>query len=584
MNTIRFEFICSRPVPLYSHLCNHYLSYSDLDVFIGHELNNNHYCYFLETVGEQAPLEKLADAIANDFLISVWLTDSNIRLIDNITASKKLIKTGELHQEYCHQCTPQFGDNQSANFGELNLTCDFCHGEQQISPEYIGFTKTDITSLCDDLLTQGSVTIPGVNPICLSVNPITKSVRPRLLICNPNTLNAQFYLSDHQVLALSSIEKPSITTRAIKSHPKLNAPLYDLCFASNRLLIIISEYLRQRGVDWLFFHAQYQDKPLAFINDHWAEVCSYQTPTITFNSNAKALHDQALIINEQGHYLASNHKQTFKLETTDSLTNLPLLELTAQEYALCALYSINIEHKLNNHCALVYFSEQHGGQIQTIAAKGETELFFALPSLPPTGYDIYHQLEQSPQKQVLEKFKQQFPEDYLNLLNLKLPENNDNLTSLWAVAAVLLGLESQSLTPRDLSDALIASAMSHRGHNAPRIDYPLTKGEAYRSLNWCKTLGTVMSFRLADDSDKAKIAFGMQDSLADYLTNWIEHLDQNIGIKSVNIAGNEWSNPVLSQRFCLRVGKNFTIYSNQQLAIDSNNYAMGALLLKKRRK
>lgn len=125
--------------------------------------------------------------------------------------------------------------------------------------------------------------------------------------------------------------------------------------------------------------------------------------------------------------------------------------------------------------------------------------------------------------------------------------------------------------------------MAHRGSNSPRIDYPLTKGEAHRSLNWCKTLGSLISFRLADDRDSHKLAFGMQDSLADFLANWIEHLDLNIGVNSVILAGSEFANEVLTQRLSLRLGKNFPLKINHRLDLDGNNLAVGGLYLKKRR-
>lgn len=588
MKTIKFEFTCSRQVPLYAHLCNQYLNYNTLNINISYQQG----CYAIEADGEQADLESLADAIADDFLISVWLTDSRIALVDKAIGSKKQLQNAAIEQEFCQRCAPLFGDNQSAQFGDLALACDCCHGEQRINPNYRGLTAEDIQAICSDLMANGEVTLAGNLPIKLylkepSVKTNDINYRPRLLICNPNTLNAQFHLCDRQVLALSSIEKPLITTRPISDHPKLNAPLYDLCFAYNRLLVVITERLRQQGIDWLFICDEQKSTPLAFIDGAWAEIDQIGPVSTSLTAAIKALHDEALVESNGTHYLANNKKELFtvkQLTGQHDLSQSTQLELTNTEYGLCALHSINLEHGINKHCAILYFSQYHGGQIQSIGAKGETELFFALPELPQSGYEIYHQLEQSPQKQVLEKFKQRYPDDYLRLLDLKLDTPSDNLTSLWAIGAVILGLPSRSMLVADLSDALIASAMAHRGANSPRIDYPLTRGHAYRSLNWCKTLGTLMSFRLADDRDNAKLAFGMHDSLADYLANWIEHLDLNLSIKTVAIAGSEWSNPVLSQRVALRVGKNFALKCNQQLEIDGNNYAVGALMLKKRRK
>lgn len=589
MKTIKFEFTCSRQVPLYAHLCNQYLNYHGLNINIGYQQG----CYFIEAEGEQAQLESLADVIAADFLISVWLTDSRIALIDQPSGNKQRLQEAAIEQEFCQQCVPLFGDNQADQFGDLTLICNCCHGEQRINPDFHGLTREDIDAICKDLMTYGMITLAGDNPIKLSLKPVElkpldNTSRPRLLVCNPNTLNAQFHLSDRQILALSSIEKPLITTRPISQHPKLDAPLYDLCFAYNRLLVIIAERLRQQGVDWLFIIDEQKSTPLAFIDGAWAEVAKSTNASTTLIRRDHALHDEARLETAEYDYIATHKQQNFSVEQVAHKSGLkhktPPIELSDEEYGLCALHSINLEHGQGKHSAILYFSQQHGGQIQTLDAKGLAELFFALPELPQSGYEIYHQLEQSPQKQILAKFKQSYPDDYLRLLDLKLDQPSHNLTSLWAIGAVVLGLPSRSMSVMDLSDALIASAMSHRGANSPRIDYPLTRGHAYRSLNWCKTLGTLMSFRLADDRDMAKLAFGMHDSLADYLANWIEHLDLNIGIKTVGLAGSEWSNSLLTQRVVLRVGKNFNLKYNQQLEIDGNNYAIGALMLKKRRK
>ncbi|MCG9739028.1 NiFe hydrogenase [Shewanella insulae] len=584
MKTIKFEFTCSRQVPLYAHLCNEYLNYANLNIHVGHQDG----AYFIEAEGKQSELETLADAIAQDFLISVWLTDSRIALVDAPTGSKKPLATQPLTQEFCQQCAPQFGDNQAPEFGQLDLSCDCCHGEQRIQQAYHGLTAGDIRAMYQALMIQGELKLAG--GIHLSLNPISSPQRPRLLVCNPNTLNAQFHLSDPQVLALSSIEKPLICVRPIKDHPKLSEPLYDLCFAYNRLLVILAEHLRQHGIDWVYLNDPAQSEALAYIDGQWAEIRTKAPNALRIDSPKRALHDAVLLAGKDTYYYASHSdkqgghyllEQGSEVEARSS--ELSPANLTHEELAQCALHSVNLEHGLSKNSAIIYLSRDHGGQIYTLDGKCEAERFFALPELPENGYEIYHQLEQSPQRKVLEKFKQRYPEDYLRLLDLKLPAKRHSLSALWAVGAVILGLKTRSLSVSDLNDALMAAAMAHRGSNSPRIDYPLTRGEAYRSLNWCKTLGSLISFRLADDRDSQKLAFGMHDSFADYLANWIEHLDLNLGVKSVALAGSEWANPVLCQRVALRVGKNFPLKHNQQLEIDGNNHAIGALLLKKRR-
>ena len=242
MKNIRFDFTCSRQVPLYAHLCNQYLNYDALNISIGCDNHNDFgpQTYFIEAQGEQAPLEQLADAIAADFLMSVWLVDSGIKVIDEPQGQRTLLETHDPQMDksvaaFCQQCYPLFGDNQAAQFGAIDLTCSCCHGETRLTPAQKALTLTDLKAMAEQLITQGSLAL-SCEGIALSLEPFARDAsRPQLLICNPNTLNAHFCLKDHQVVALSSIEKPLICARPIQDHQKLFAPLYDICFGYSRV-------------------------------------------------------------------------------------------------------------------------------------------------------------------------------------------------------------------------------------------------------------------------------------------------------------------------------------------------------------
>ncbi|QFU22565.1 NiFe hydrogenase [Shewanella eurypsychrophilus] len=574
MKMIKFEFTCSRPVALYAHLCNQYLNHSELDITVGCIKN----CYFIEAQGQIQQLEDLADAIAHDFLISVWLVDSQIILIESRLGNYQLLDNAEVRQEFCQQCFPQFGDNQSVKFGEISIPCHCCHGSTRLHDHHQQLKLTDLQLMAQQLLQSGTCDFRGKDTLSLSLNSFSNVKRPKLLICNPNTLNAQFHLKDHQVLALSSIEKPMITLRPINGHPRLTSPLYDVCFAHNRALVVICEILRQKGIDWIYFNSETDKKPMAWIQSAWSDISSIpreESAISSLDDHPEPLHDNASF----NQFSVRSEKGQIYCEPYNNEDN----STSKGNAGFCALHAGNLEYKQSKNSAVIYFSEQQTGQIITQDRKQATELFFSLPSLPATGYDIYYQLEQSPQQQVVEKFKTKYPDDYLTLLDLNFSPPTDNLQSLWAIAAVILGLKSDSTSKQCLSDALISSAMQHQGSNAPRIDFPLTKGEAHRSLNWCKTIGSLISYRLADDNNTQKLAFGLQDSLADFIANWIEHLDLNLSVKSVIFAGSEFANEVLSQRLALRLGRNFPLTVNRQLDIDGNNLAIGALYLKQRR-
>ncbi|MCT8857456.1 NiFe hydrogenase [Shewanella xiamenensis] len=606
MKNIRFDFTCSRQVPLYAHLCNEYLNYDALNISIGCDNHNDFgpQTYFIEAQGEQAPLEQLADAIAADFLMSVWLVDSGIKVIDEPQGQRTFLETQEPQMDksvaaFCQQCYPLFGDNQAAQFGAIDLTCSCCHGETRLTPAQKALTLTDLKAMAEQLITQGSLAL-SCEGIELSLEPFARDAsRPQLLICNPNTLNAHFCLKDHQVVALSSIEKPLICARPIQDHQKLFAPLYDICFGYSRVVAVLSEILRQKGIDWVYLQGQHHRPKLAWVDGAWAQL-SHQdgdnANNISKHFNApEPLREEIRFLGFtaqwQAHKKTRSHQGTLSVQVLSSVEKETNYEGDQEDHTItdAALFAALLNGKFTSHkqaknAAVIYLSHDHPSQIVTCDNKGDTSLFFALPELPDNGYDIFHRLDSSPQKAVAQKFKSLFPEDYLKLLSLKLHGRRDNLQSLWAIAAILIGLNPQEETQSQdyLSDALMAAAMRYQGANAPRIDYPLTKGEAHRSLSWCKTLGTLLSFRVAGHSDPSQLAFAMQDSLADYLANWLEHIDLNIGVQTIALAGNELANETLCKRMSLRLGKNFPLLVNRSLDLEGDNLAVGALYVKQR--
>ncbi|GGQ07298.1 NiFe hydrogenase [Shewanella litoralis] len=644
MHNIRFDFVCQRPVPLYAHLCNDYLQRTELAISIGmeHRQDSGGICYFIEACAQQAELETLADDIASDFLLSVWLQKTEIKRIEAKTGQTKPFDVKQ-HQGlplyFCQHCQPQFGDNQHPHFGDINLACDHCKGHYKLSRELKSLTHLDIAAMANNLLNEKTLALPMLG-ISLALSPSNQQAqyqRPRILVCNPNSLNSQFCVSDSQVLALSSIEKPLLRVRPCSDHPSLHAPLYEIQFAENRLLVILTEMLRQKGVHWLYVNQDAVDNTkmdlplrLASIGHYWLPITHLTDGNIPLPNNLTCLHDE-------NHYKTSQHK--FLVKSTKHLlewhvVTIPKLSQAKLSLAkealtkpthtlmepahhntlehaidkgepgkdisnsLCALSAGLLRHNINEHhtkaqfvknAAILYFNKHHPSQIVTVDGHSEPELFFELPMLPGSGYEVCHSLSDSPQKNVLDKFKQLHPREYNQLLDLQLLPSEGALSQLMAVAALIIGAvpsqdkHSQQMCVSELADKFTALAMSYQGNNAPRIDFPLTKGMAHRSLNWCKTLGSLMSFKLAGDNNLAKLAFAFHDSFADYLSHWIEHVDQNIGIKQLVVAGNEFANPVLAERVQLRIGKNFPLVVNPLLDLDGVNIAIGGLYLKQRR-
>ncbi|QIR15397.1 NiFe hydrogenase [Shewanella aestuarii] len=599
---IQFEFICSQPVALYGHLCHQYVDRKAIDIRAAQftdEQHNTH--YLLEAFAEQAQLEQLAEEIAEDFLLSVWLIDTRIQRVEHKQypqSSLSLTKpTPYAPLPYCQHCQPLFGDNQSQQFANINLACSHCHGETKLSVAQKSLSEQDIFAFADLLLNNSTLHLPDDNMTLSLALPLSAKDRPSIIVCNPNDLNGYFHLSDHQVLALSSIEKPCITLMTNdtgKAHFK--TALVDVQFASNRLLVILTEKLRQRGINWLYSHSnppgEHHGNPplkLARLAEQW--IAKQQVKAGQCEVLFNPLHDEAISQIANINYCATSIDKQVSWSAIHTEHKQVLPESHAAQCALLAgLQTMSPPNpcKKAKHAAILFFSYYQASQILALDKEGNAELFFEMANIPNSGYEICHQLSQSRESGLLDKFKQMYPDSYNALLDIELTSHTKSLTSLMAVAAAIIGCRvyhdaPESIT-QQLADSFIADAMGFNGANAPRIDFPLTKGEAYRSLNWCKTLGTLMSFRIAGETDTSKLAFAFHDSLADYLSNWIEHLDKNIGIKHLVLAGSEFDNPVLAKRIQMRVGKNTPLVINKQLDLEGANLAVGGIFLRQRRR
>ncbi|MEC6814754.1 hypothetical protein VXS05_06745 [Photobacterium toruni] len=580
MKLIQFSFTCSRPVPFYAQLCNDYLANQQVEITIAYDKNR----YLIEAVGTQPQLEALADQISKDFLLSIWLIDSSIKEIRHREGRIVPLITTAHNLPFCSYCEPTLGDNQSELFGEVDITCSHCHGENLVDPS---ITREKIQQWAETVMNTGHVSfsLPLANnqqhDFHLSRGPIAAAhqQRQQVIICNPNNVPMHFIVPSLHVLALSSLEKPRVAVRAKRHHAQLDQPMYDLCFSYNRVLTILTEILRVRGIDYLHIETNHQQPLIARINKGWSQICS--DPVINPLAPFKAvepLHDQACINGLNAYW----SKRRIHFDYQPNHTN----DAPAHTLPICALHGGMLESGVGRHSAVIYFGRYAAGEIVSQDRFTRTDTFLTMPTLPQSGSEIIAILAAGEQAEVLAKFKYQIPVSYNALNKLVLNECNNQLSGLFALVAAILGLsQSGHDSVQFLNDALIAKSLQNADNQGHRVDFPLDMVDNKRTIDWAKMLGSLMSFCLVvDEVNYDKLAFGVMDSLADYIANWIERMDETTGIKAVTLAGSDFANEVLADRICLRVGKNFPIVTNRKLELDGSNLSAGALFLKMRRR
>ncbi|QBF82685.1 hypothetical protein EXU30_08280 [Shewanella maritima] len=461
---IQFEFICSQAVPLYDHLCQQYQQHPNVEIHTAKIIDEKFNCrYVLEADGALADLEQLADDIAADFLLSVWLLDTKItrlehpQLAANNTSQQKASEQQANHQfaplNFCQHCQPQFADNQHSQFGNIDLACEHCGGETKLSVTERALTTQDIFAFADLLLDKQTLHLPDDNMTLSIAQPGNVMERPAIIVCNPNALNGYFNVTEQQVLALSSIEKPCLKLHTNESGMRcIKAPLVDVQFADSRLMAILCERLRQKGINWLYSHSnqpgEHHGNPplkLAWINQRW--VAKQQVAAGQCISQFPALHDEAQsLISNLAYTATSKGSSKFIRWQAMHTQNQEVLPKThaAQCAMLAGLQAQTPPPKCKKpkNAAVLFFSRYQASQIVSLDGQGQTELFFELAAMPSSGYEICHLLSQSREKALLDKFKQAYPSATPHCLILSSLPIRNHLPALWRLRLRSLAAKS----------------------------------------------------------------------------------------------------------------------------------------------
>ncbi|PMG78104.1 hypothetical protein BCU84_08560 [Shewanella sp. 10N.286.51.B7] len=531
---------------------------------------------------------------------------------------------------------------------EIAVPCPHCLGERNLKQYEIGFNHQDISNLVNRILQGEEVWIDQQeNSLSLSLNPIitnqTTELHPNLLelsslqqvlITHPAVISSSFIIKQHQSLALSSFEKPFLKLAPNKKsnidrtelNQDLNESYYNVTFADSRLLIRVAALLKRQKIDWLYIKKPQNNLSVSWVNNVWVQN---QTTT---NLNFKApmpKHDDNRYLQGNLTYNVSWQKNTLKCIVTESNETLAssLIQhkpLQGIDAATCALHagllntgcvtSINSSLEASSSLkklACIYLSNSQSSSVITQNQQGEISSFLQMPTLPQSGQQLIEELVASDKNTIFNKYCLAYPEVFKLLADFTLTSGTqaDSLQSFMAYAALIVLPDEEvrkngpsspfSNAPvanapvcnaQELADIFHALAQSYHGNNAPRVDFPLCAINSEdnnalhkRSINWRKTLASLMSFKLAG-ANPAILAFGFFDSLTDYLSNWIDHLEQEQGIDAVVLAGNDFSYEVMANRLCIRLGKNYPLVVNRQLDLEGANIAVGGLYLAKRRR
>ncbi|MBY5992405.1 hypothetical protein [Ferrimonas balearica] len=533
---LRFEFHTARPVPLYGRLCNQFLLHPQVQA-IGQDERG----YFIEAEGEQAPLSALADLIGRTFPLSCWLTHSAIQPIEQFSGDAVDLKGPAPALPYCQHCleTPR-------------SLCPHCGAVPAVAETPL---EPRLSELETALMQHGEVAYTVAdNRITLCRLDRLTAEDDGLLFSAPEALNDALQISEQGIKQLGSIEKPRLLLMPRAEFAKRHAlprARYFVQQSADRLTLALANRLTQRGLTAVGIRQERPPLCLTQFGDTPVPLALGHAPT-------------PIATHEPGRHRASLLGLTahwddgrVRYQSGDSQA-----EPDPDWAAACALEGVRQQDRVPKRSAVLYLSRRHRSGLLYQDNEGEYQWLVRLPDASEAPLAPKAMLEAigngGTGERLLARYREVDPAHLDALAALPQTPLAGSFHSLLALAAWFSG-QSSATDPAKAGEAFLCQALRFGGQAAPRIDYAVERVDGTLVVQWQRALQACLSYRLADPEQKAGVAFGVIDSFCDFVCNWVEQLDMNIGLEEVILAGDELDNPVLLERLRLRLGKNIAL-------------------------
>ncbi len=481
----------------------------------------------------------------------------------------------------------------------------------------------------------GKVSEGNINKLREFLNLKRKPIT--LLITNPKILNEIAYISDAEIKALASQEKPVVLVQSKNFEgkdliSKLN--FIKVKFPDEPLLILLADRLKEIGIDYIFiqdikedYHKEITDfelnADLPVINKQEdLELVVIQGkylikkgekgifPNIIKSKktgNLSIANDYAVLDLGEGEYLIDKkEKILFQLpQFVDKIESVNILNGEFEDikvpyknkksftnYEGAILSVLGEYNKIEEPSVGIYFSYTENNDV--IALKSSLKPLKPLIWIKPvklfndfnkTVKWALDQIEDSSEEgeRLLNNFKAKFPEIYNRFQNVSLEESGKSVSSITAVlniASILLGSYPYDEVSYFEEPYLYLQDESFDfvGNQGLMIDFFLEEENGIFYLNWIKMLQSILAYKLADVENKM-IAFSIFEGLGDWIVKETERVSQKMKIKNVALSGDFFSNQVLTGRIVKHFSGKYNILLNRKMPIDKQNIAFGGIFV-----
>ncbi|MGA9046385.1 hypothetical protein [Sulfuricurvum sp.] len=555
--------------------------------------------YVLAASGDQPELEALADLVSTYVPQSLFLQGYTLTEYGTPHEPQLLAETKTHYQvPCCPQCQQKI--TQTLDPFEPCFVCGF--NDTLLTLEDLRtFTQTDTLSaeelfitLAEKLIAEESITLPTYNGIRrFSLLQCEEAKESGILICDPVHISASWLITQGELDALMTIEKPSVRLKPklkFRAEFDLTKPFYPVFFADDKVTLALSTALLRKGVEAVYCN----HPPLLRVASALKHPVIVTAGRDMLPWHHPMLLTQASCCSFEG-FEASGGQNGLVVDTVAKPVTSGCVRFVAKgepsssphpiffEPSHAVLRSIVLEHGLQGQSLCgIYLSRTHRSQICSFSAKiGYTPMAdFSDVSLasPKRMLTSISRMDEAGAR-LIANYQKVFPKQFEKIEQARFEGEGDAsmLIRLWAMAALFIGLcDGDSI--QNGCEQLEATALEFNGKSGPRIDYKVLKSENGYQIDPRLAIRSAMSFKLAG-VDEYLLSYGFIDSLADFIAQQAELADANISIEGVTLGGSLFENRQLLRCTYNALSPNYPVFHNERLSMDGANVAVGAVSL-----
>lgn len=410
-----------------------------------------------------------------------------------------------------------------------------------------------LDSLAHSLSTQPIIVATTRGCYELSTKPLESSV---LMFWEMGALQSFMRIDSAQLSCLASVEKPSmkLCPKNIFSDELLVSGVEIECLlAFDPMLMLLGSCARTCGVEYVFIRKSKKSPHLTYTSLYAAP----KLECVIYGRDGIYLHDRKSKRDLLGIIDMHYPRQDIAQEQTKSLEPNTLKPKTQREQnaSLMLVCYLSLSH---NSAIWIYDGMSYKQALPVCFASSEA---FMLETLAR---------EYKGADRLLANYQAHF--GTLNALESSLdstPRISKNLTDIFAIIARVLGFCKSSASDDYAKESLLNYAKLCLRDKGPRIDYKLKKtAQGGLELDYPRILRSCMSFALAG-VEREMIAFGVLDSLAEFIGNFVRDMAQNYALGQVFVCGDMLSHKIFFDKILLYLPRDIALILPQDGYIDT---------------